>query len=647
MNWKATNRLLCVLVGLTFLLSGCAGQVRAPSLSADACGSWFVNVPEPDGRFLYFVGVSRRNGTLAEARNNALVEASEQFVKYTGMAISIVDRYLATVDKQLASQLVDPTVSEEKRRTIRARAFVSRVKATTWCDAGRYESAVLMTVPTDEPERVAKWASRRRRELLLSAATLFDSANSQAGAGRPVSALESHHAARVALDEAGYLTVDDSPPVASVTLAEVEREEAAVRGGISLKLKGEAGRTIEPEAAPEPFVLEAGFTRGESSMPIKGLAILAVDQSGQTHRGVTDSSGIYSLPVATFSAPGERRYLAEIDTGALRGRLSPAALSSLNKHRVAFSIKAAWEGVAQKAGELVAGLARQVEGKPISVVVENFTYKDAEGSLAAGEFALRFADYLEEALAKSEAFSKKNRVSRKGMTRGLEELTSASSPSAQAHASGAEAVLYGKYFEEGERVVVQGRLADQGEKLLAAESVRIKKSAIPADWRLVPVNYKEQLAAGGNAAEGGDFRLDLWVDKGNGGVYREGENIYINVRPQVEVYLKLINIAADGTQTVVFPNSFQRENRIRGGQTVSIPSLDAPFDIKVMPPSFGLETLIAFASTRPFPADQEEEPGGGNADSRITPEALLSKHRNLAPDAKSAEARVTFTTVKE
>lgn len=77
--------------------------------------------------------------------------------------------------------------------------------------------------------------------------------------------------------------------------------------------------------------------------------------------------------------------------------------------------------------------------------------------------------------------------------------------------------------------------------------------------------------------------------------YREGDTLSVRVACEVDAWLYVLYRQADGKLSLVYPNSHQKENRLRAHQAVSIPDKDDLFRWTVGQP-FGQETLIAIAA---------------------------------------------------
>ena len=79
-----------------------------------------------------------------------------------------------------------------------------------------------------------------------------------------------------------------------------------------------------------------------------------------------------------------------------------------------------------------------------------------------------------------------------------------------------------------------------------------------------------------------------------------GENVQFHARSDRDGYLTLVDLGTDGTVTVLFPNPYDRDNRVRGGTRVTFPTESMGSEIQAMPPA-GRGMVRAFLT--PLPLD--------------------------------------------
>ena len=96
------------------------------------------------------------------------------------------------------------------------------------------------------------------------------------------------------------------------------------------------------------------------------------------------------------------------------------------------------------------------------------------------------------------------------------------------------------------------------------------------------------------------LKMEVWVDRKNG-VYYAGEILKVCFRANQDCYLVLCNIPVDNKVRLIFPNDYQVDNLVKGGQVYQIPdeAIGHGFRFPIQRP-FGKERLYAFASTWPL-----------------------------------------------
>lgn len=126
------------------------------------------------------------------------------------------------------------------------------------------------------------------------------------------------------------------------------------------------------------------------------------------------------------------------------------------------------------------------------------------------------------------------------------------------------------------------------------------------------------------------------------GDYRAGDNLTLRVTTEQDAYLYILYEQADGQVFQVFPNSGHPDNRIAGGNTVTIPEKDDLFRWVIGPP-FGTEYVKVIASREPLePLASPEKRGAqfnpvSNSDIGKTADALA---KSSATDWAEVEIEV-------
>lgn len=83
--------------------------------------------------------------------------------------------------------------------------------------------------------------------------------------------------------------------------------------------------------------------------------------------------------------------------------------------------------------------------------------------------------------------------------------------------------------------------------------------------------------------------------------YRAGESMVVTMRSSRPGFAYLFYAMADGKASCLFPNRFQKDNRIRADQDTIVPGADAGYHIRIGEP-FGQEVLKLIVSEKPLRA---------------------------------------------
>lgn len=128
-----------------------------------------------------------------------------------------------------------------------------------------------------------------------------------------------------------------------------------------------------------------------------------------------------------------------------------------------------------------------------------------------------------------------------------------------------------------------------------------------------------------------------------------GDVVTFHATSEQDGYLTLVDLGTDGTVTVLFPNPYDRDNRVRAGQEIVFPSPAMGSDIVAMPPT-GLGTVRAFITERPLDLPTGEDFASGNvtlADEIIRAVAQLAGSHPDSPEAIRLEGWSTASVVYE
>lgn len=136
---------------LAFVLALACAASAAPN------PEWLDKTVLPGAEFIRTVGRSSPQKSEKDAKDEALADATAQFVKYCGVRVEAFARSLEIYSKEKGKEYSQSDVRTQN--LIRAQAFVSRAVPEEWHmekDGKRFVASVLLRVPKEEMERIIK-----------------------------------------------------------------------------------------------------------------------------------------------------------------------------------------------------------------------------------------------------------------------------------------------------------------------------------------------------------------------------------------------------------------------------------------------------------------------------------------------------------
>jgi hypothetical protein len=94
-----------------------------------------------------------------------------------------------------------------------------------------------------------------------------------------------------------------------------------------------------------------------------------------------------------------------------------------------------------------------------------------------------------------------------------------------------------------------------------------------------------------------DLRVSAWVDR-NDDSYKPGDTLSLFVKTNMDAHVWVVDVGTSGKVHILFPNKFQKDNKVLAHQVVQIPGSDATWRIKVGGPA-GQELIKVIATTKP------------------------------------------------
>jgi len=223
-----------------------------------------------------------------------------------------------------------------------------------------------------------------------------------------------------------------------------------------------------------------------------------------------------------------------------------------------------------------------------------------------------------------------------------------------------DAAVAGSYWPAVEKrtVRVQARMTDMTTGNLLGEAsatlslgdmqVRLEPlRAEQAEKNLLLVNQvRDRIKS--DTADSKNFNVSVWIPGGRR-AWRKGENLVFRFRAERDCYLNLIHFDSEGRAQLLFPNEWQQECFVKGGQVYSIPDETMNFDFKVSEP-FGTDIVLAVATARKtddlyeFRKDRDQSfrsIEGGVRGIAVAPREEVDR----LPASEKAEAMLSITTM--
>lgn len=667
-------------------------QYLPTSKSEEPPPGWIMEVPDDRDGLHYLVGLSDYHASEQEARNDALRYAREEYAKYTGVEVAVVDEVIRSLYGR-ESDILDATVARKSQSRQATDAQVSRIKPKHWYSEtyrttrqGRerglaWKYWVLVTVPVDEIDRVQAWRrdkavqaeagaeaalqtdlERVRETLRLS--RLEMAAGNVIPAGNRLQQDWSHLYGEILRFKGG-----EAPWQARVTrLEQAQKELVAEIGAIRARLFIDTGRFGVQPLGGEGGNGKVGvwvWLRAETvPQPVSGLPLLLAAENGEiVSRAVTDPSGKGEFLIGEIPA-GRYRVTLDAASGslALLGKEMSQVLARLDNQVLLVKGADDLEGAARAAVRVLFD-GPALKGMPVkSVTLAPVTYGETRQPSGFGRALQQVIRQQLTAIEGLVVIEPRPRdvqavAATVERVRGLapqaeklpevKEAAQLGSAAMQAAIDGAEAALEVTYLvQDGKTVRAEMKLKEAGsDRLLAAATALI--SRYPAGQELYPLPSREGRLA---PRVPGDIRLEVTSQLGDGHTYREGDLVSFFVSTNRDAFLLLIYEDAAHQLLQALPNRYSGSGFFRKGQLLALPGPGDHFQFRTSPP-FGVEYLHAFASATPFP----ELPGKTLANGLVLLDlpvervvALLAAHGGKAGNHYGeAEAMITTGTKGE
>ena len=302
------------------------------------------------------------------------------------------------------------------------------------------------------------------------------------------------------------------------------------------------------------------------------------------------------------------------------------------------------DGIMEKTVE---ELENAVDGKK-GVGIGNFVYADMP---VGSSFSRYLEDKLSTAIQQSGQFELVDRDKLEEIMAeiklGLSGLIDESTAIEPGNLRGLDCLVSGRFFSEGTNAKVFIELLElETGVLLEKLEISIPLSQLPQEVSLTPDNYSdamfiiEELAKVGNSSSDG-LAIRAWTVRGDGGIYKDGENLVIHFFSNRDCYVKVYHIDVHGNMQLIFPNPYYSDNFISAQKIYKIPDNTYPFSFVLGEP-YGTEFVKVLASTNQFSDIEEAFAVIGKASSQIVSRGLsVQKKEEL-----TSEILISYTIIK-
>ncbi len=212
---------------------------------------------------------------------------------------------------------------------------------------------------------------------------------------------------------------------------------------------------------------------------------------------------------------------------------------------------------------------------------------------------------------------------------------------------GLQLLLHGKFFESRTGVRVFIKLLDIETGIqIEEEEINFNLRDIPAEISIRPDNYSDalyvidELSGIMNSADGA-LAVKTWTRRGNGGTYKDGEQLVINFFSTKDCFIKIYHIDVNGNMQLIFPNPFFTNNFLKGNKIYKIPDSSYPFTFDLGAP-FGTEFIKVLASTVQFSGIEESFEIIGKASANSVTRGLNIGRK----ETQTTEALISYTIIE-
>lgn len=162
--------------------------------------------------------------------------------------------------------------------------------------------------------------------------------------------------------------------------------------------------------------------------------------------------------------------------------------------------------------------------------------------------------------------------------------------------------IKGRFRVNGNNISLSYKLLKKSdERIIATASTEFTMDSIPQGMLMYPSNKRIAKSTFDDTASrsGKKIPVDLWVNHANG-VYRNDERLEVNIRPNVDAYIRVFYVMSDGVICQIQPTSIKDTGFLEAGVVHTIGSENDDVDLIITDETVGQEVIKVFASLAPI-----------------------------------------------
>jgi len=159
----------------------------------------------------------------------------------------------------------------------------------------------------------------------------------------------------------------------------------------------------------------------------------------------------------------------------------------------------------------------------------------------------------------------------------------------------------GKFKESGDEIFLTFTLTRPNGTIVSSVNSKVLITSIPAGMSLYPANKKTAVSFF-ERSRVVNPPVSLWVNHKDR-VYRDGDRLEVNIRPNVNSYIRAFYVMSDGAICQIFPTNERDGTFLKGGQVHTIGKKGDSIELFITDETKGQETIKVFASQNPIPSE--------------------------------------------